>query len=222
MINFTAVYEKDGVEVKSRKRVPTKWEDVTFRQYCELISNTNPIFEDNLIKQIQILSGFTEEELGMMGVEFVERLGTMIAFSYRTEELEPYINSPKGFEDFKIGKQPYGKVVKIKQAYKRLKLSGANNFELSKTIVKEYLSKDIEEEPITEVIGTCTFFLTCFLPSLTGIPILETGSISKKKSKPGYMSSVKRMVTFLQLTPWRTATSSSGMKSMKRKRKKFS
>lgn len=200
MIKIKAVYEKDGKEVKVPLKVATQWSDVTFRQYCKLLANKEPVFEDLIIKQISILTGMEIEDLAQMEHSFVERLGTMIAFSFDTSMLTAYTVTPKEYEDFRIGKKKYGYIVDLKIALKKIRKSNLHDFELSKQIVKKYCEIDVEDKPITEVIGLCTFFLTCFLPSLTDTHTWGNGSTSKKNWMQGLKHWVNSMVTSLRLT----------------------
>lgn len=201
MAKLTAVYSgDDGKEIRIVKEVKTGWGQVTWKEYCDILANTEKEPEENILRQIEILSGFTRQELEQLGHDFVIRIGTMIGFSYDLDELQSHCVLPKQYEGFRIGKQKYGKVVIIKQRYRKLKAAGRNDFEITNMLVKEYADIEVENKPITEVIGLCTFFLINSLDSLNDTDTSAIGNTPKTRSMQGLKTWVKRMVTSLRLT----------------------
>lgn len=198
MIKLSATYLVGKKKITTPVKVPTSWNDITQKKYCELLDLGDGFTEKDIIKRISVLCEIEEENILLLDNSFVERLASMIMFSYDASILAEFNIPPVEYKDFKIGKQKYGAMVKVRQAFKKIRKSKKHDFNLTATLVREYTGEEIEEKPIPEVIGLCNFFLIRSLPSLIDTPHSEIININRKKSKLGLRSLVKRMATFLQ------------------------
>lgn len=199
MIKLKGTYQ-EGSQIKVKEIViKTEWAEVTYDEYCKLVSNTNPDVSKRLIKNISILTGLTVKEVKSFSEDVVGRLATMIAFSRSSEELFKFNTVSKDLESFDLGMQSYGKILAIKKAYNKILTEQKDPIYLGKMLCKMFLGEDIGKKPIIEVLGKANFFLAGFLSSLNHTKPLANGSIRTKKSRRGLRSWVKDMATSLPL-----------------------
>lgn len=181
MVNIDFRYDS-GIETKA---IPTGWEDVTFRQYVELLraehENELP-FEDRLRLRLVVLCGLDDDTIDQLPVNMIEHLAAMLLFSFNPN-LIPY-NVPDEWKDFDVADLPWKKLIAVKLVTTPImakyqttdELSDEEKSELSKKLfvelymvgdvfAREFAGVEILDKPVTEVHWMPAFFLPKFLSS---------------------------------------------------------
>lgn len=137
--------------------VPDSWDEVTFKQYVDLVNYDKGTIES----RISILLGISEDYINVLPSEDVLMIVPIISFTFNTEELEKSNVVPDDYKDFYIGHESWKKLEEAKQAINAL--DGKDAVNAAAKIIKIYTDQDIEDKPVTEVLGLVNFFLSSYI-----------------------------------------------------------
>lgn len=130
--------------------IPTSWADVPYKKYIELME------VESLDKQLQILTGITDEDLSRLSAG--QKGGLLMLISFTSEA--PDIYTSKDYKE--IGKDTYGKLESAKIALQKVD----KPYKAILDILKIYTGEDMSEEPTSIVAPIGAFFLlNCLLSS---------------------------------------------------------
>lgn len=150
MIKYNATKENGIVESIN---IPTEWSDVSWSLYIKLINEDDGTIE----KRIAILTGIEYEQILNLSVEDIINLIPVISFSFDLEELKKANQVPEQYKNWYIGNQSWAKLEEAKQHL--AKLDGKDPMNAGNDIVRIYHGEEINDKPVTEVLGLATFFL---------------------------------------------------------------
>lgn len=161
--------------------VPTKWDDVTFEKYAELLKLENEpdqIFEDRIKNRFQVFLGIDSDNYMRLQASAVDSISTLLMFSFDFEELNKYYNVPAEMEGFDVGEQEWQKLIEcqiyMKPIYAKYPVNDEMTLEEKEAIsakillemyiigdkfVKALTGKDISKEKLTDVYWMPAFFL---------------------------------------------------------------
>lgn len=140
-----------------KKSIPTDWDDVTFKQYVELVN-----FDDGTIeRRVSILLGIDFELVKTIPAVDIAGIIPLISFSFNFKKLEESNNVPEEYKNFNIGQQSWSKLEECNQSI--AKIEGKDSINAGADIVRIYTGRDINDEPITKVLGLVNFFLRSYL-----------------------------------------------------------
>lgn len=122
--------------------VPTKWEDVTWNQYQQVVANSEPL---NVFK---VLTGITKP----LPISTLADILRLLSFTESHDDL-PVLSKP--FDSKDVGQEPYGKLENAKVALKKYN----DPMEAGAEIVELYTGQEILSMPVTEVYNMVAFFL---------------------------------------------------------------
>lgn len=137
--------------------VPDSWDEVTFKKYVDLVNYDKGTIES----RISILLGISEDYINVLPSEDVLMIVPIISFTFNTEELEKSNVVPDDYKDFYIGHESWKKLEEAKQAINAL--DGKDAVNAAAKIIKIYTDQDIEDKPVTEVLGLVNFFLSSYI-----------------------------------------------------------
>lgn len=150
MITFEATYNSGIIKEIT---LPQNWSEVTWQQYVDLINHDTGSVE----KRLAILLGLELDDVVLFETDLLFKLIFEIGFTYDLETLLKHNVAPEKYKDWYIGHQPWFKLEKCKQALSGL--DGKDIMNAGAEIVKVYTDEDINDKPVTEVLGAVSFFL---------------------------------------------------------------
>ena len=137
--------------------VPDSWDEVSFKKYVDLVNYDKGTIES----RISILLGISEDYINVLPSEDVLMIVPIIAFTFDTDELIKCNVVPDQYKDFYIGHESWKKLEEAKQAINAL--DGKDAVNAAAKIIKIYTDQDIEDKPVTEVLGLVNFFLSSYI-----------------------------------------------------------
>lgn len=137
--------------------VPEEWKEVTFKKYVELINYDDGSFK----RRIAIMLGLPYDEVDFISAENMLQIYPTISFVFSPDELLKYNYVSDEYKDYYIGHQSWAKLEEAKKAIAML--DGKDSINAASSIVKTYTGIEIDDKPVTEVIGLANFFLSNYL-----------------------------------------------------------
>ena len=154
MIKYNAY--KDSGEVVAID-IPTQWAEVKWSLYLRLINEDDGTIE----RRVSILTGIELNQVLNLNVEDVVNLIPIISFTFDFTDLEEAKKTPEKYKDWYIGHQSWAKLEEAKQVL--AKLEGKDPLNAAADIVRIYDGTDINDKPVTEVLGLAAFFLRSYI-----------------------------------------------------------
>lgn len=146
-------------------QIRTSWNDVTFKDYCEIVKAKGKSFSET-VAIFTGIPGITTMHLSLSQLSIICDL-----VSFMDDPDTVYAFAVSYTSDITIGEQPYWKVEKAKQLLK----GNPNPITVAAEIVEMYTGDkdgeggiDIRNKPVTEVMGMAAFFLTYCQSFLSG------------------------------------------------------
>lgn len=154
--------------------VPTTWADVKYKDAVKAIKILDA---DELLC---FLIGMPIEELNSLEAKSVAILFNCIKFVEDISLFES--NEPQEkYKDFDYGSQPYGNTEFVK---KIMSTNPELNFmELAHQIIEKLTGDKIEDEPVTEVIGSVGFFLNQWIAFTSNLMNSAKAELMQGKNK---------------------------------------
>lgn len=162
--------------------VPTEWNDITFKQYVELLKLENEpdlLFEDRIKNRFKAFLGVTTENFALLKITTVEAITSLLLFSFDFAKLNEFYKVPEEFKNFDVGDQEWQKLIECQIAMKPIYVSYPitpemsaeekeevgikilmEMYEVGDIFVKAFTGKDIKNEKLTDVYWMPAFFLT--------------------------------------------------------------
>lgn len=142
-------YKKlDGTNHK--QLIPICWRDITWSKFVQLKG-----IKGNELEKLAFISGIDLNIL-LTNPLFLRALIDSCAFLW-DEDVEIYATRIKEEHKTTIASLEWGKLENAKSAISQ---SGANIWQAGNEVVKTYLDFEINDKPVTEVIGVVSFFLS--------------------------------------------------------------
>lgn len=154
MVKFNLTSEDNVITSVS---VPESWNEVTFKQYVELVNYDKGTIES----RIAILLGLSENEVNNLQSSDVFMIVPIISFTFDTKDIIECNVVPDEYKDYYIGHQSWKKLEEAKQAINAL--DGKDAVNAASKIIKIYTDQDIDDKPVTEVLGLVNFFLISYI-----------------------------------------------------------
>ncbi len=148
--------------------IPVNWSEITYAKGVEVIKEY-----DDKTKVLSIVSGIPIEVINKIADIDISKLFGLISFVDDQSVFEN-VTPKEEFKDFNFRSIEYGEA----EYCRKLMNSGSSGYEVVAKIIHRLKGVDINNEPLTEVIGTANFFLTNSL-----ISMLVTPSLVKAKSQ---------------------------------------
>ena len=134
------------------KSIPTSWRDITWKKYAEYMGMTF----DNEIKRLAYFTGIDEDIL-LNNALFLSSMIETCAFIWHPEFLTEYETLvPDYVRKINVSKSDWGKYESARASISRHQ---ENVYASVAEILKMYLDMNVNEQPVTDVIGQATFFL---------------------------------------------------------------
>lgn len=154
-------------------QIPISWSDVKYSKVINIIKDYN---DKTLL--LSHVCDIPVEVINKIADSDVSKLFGVISF---IEDLSIFENTtPKEeFKDFKFKDIEYGEA----EYCRKIMRSGVSGYEAISKIINRLVKVDINDHPVTEVIGTANFFLTNSIISMIIMPNLERVKSLKSSSE---------------------------------------
>lgn len=131
------------------KELRSNWNDVTYDGYCAIVVCQGEPFT----KRLSVYSGIDETILNKLTMKSVNAIAEIVEFMDSPDDVHAFALPYESEID--IGTETYGKLEASKTALRGKK----HPLEGSAEMIKIYTDEDINDKPITQVIGKVSFFL---------------------------------------------------------------
>lgn len=144
-------------------QIPISWDEIKYSQVGDIIKDYN---DKTLL--LSHICGIPVEVINKIADRDISKLFGVISF---TEDLSIFENvTPKEeFKDFKFKNIEYGEA----EFCRKIMKAGVSGYDAVSKIINRLVKYDINDKPVTEVIGTANFFLTNSVISMIVMPNLE-------------------------------------------------
>jgi len=137
--------------------VPTSWNDVTFKEYCDVIrAKGKPLSE-----RLSCYSGIPIEIVDKLNLTQLNYLLGCLEFMDSPDTLDAFVMAYES--KIEIGEEMYWRVENAKQVIQKVDvpmLAGAEVVKIFTADEDGNGGEDISNEPVTKVIGRVAFFLS--------------------------------------------------------------
>lgn len=161
-------------------QIPIGWDEIKYNQVSNIIKD----YDDKTLL-LSHVTGIPVDVINKILDTDISKLFGLISF---VDDLSVFENiTPKEeYKDFKYSKIEYGEA----EFCRKVMESGVSGYDAVAKIINRLVKYDINDKPVTEVIGTANFFLTNSIISMVVMPSLEKVRLAKSNKGPAFQDSI--------------------------------